>query len=59
MRPASFIAPFIYGHIVMATLAGFAFFGQFPDALSLVGIASIVASGAGIALYERRGAGET
>lgn len=53
LAPASFIAPFIYGHIVMATAAGFVFFGQFPDALSLVGIAAIVASGAGIALHER------
>ncbi len=52
--PASFIAPLIYNHIVLATLAGYAFFGQFPDALSLVGLAAILGSGAGIALYERR-----
>jgi drug/metabolite transporter (DMT)-like permease len=51
--PASFIAPLIYNHIVIATLAGLVFFGQFPDAVSLVGIAAILASGAGIALYER------
>lgn len=51
--PASFIAPLIYNHIVLATLAGLVFFGQFPDALSLAGIAAILASGAGIALYER------
>jgi len=51
--PASFIAPLIYNHIVLATLAGLVFFGQFPDAVSLAGMAVIVASGAGIALYER------
>ena len=53
LAPASFIAPFIYGHIVLATAMGFVFFGQFPDAVSLAGIAAIVSSGAGIALYER------
>jgi drug/metabolite transporter (DMT)-like permease len=51
--PASFVAPLIYNHIVLATLAGWAFFGDFPDAWSLAGMAVIVASGAGIALYER------
>jgi drug/metabolite transporter (DMT)-like permease len=54
LAPASFLAPFIYNHIVLATLAGLAFFGQFPDAISLAGIAVILASGAGIALYERQ-----
>jgi drug/metabolite transporter (DMT)-like permease len=54
LAPASFIAPFIYVHIVQATLAGLVFFGQFPDAVTLAGIAIILASGAGIALYERR-----
>lgn len=54
LAPASFIAPFIYVHIVQATLAGLVFFGQFPDAVTLGGIAVILASGAGIALYERR-----
>jgi drug/metabolite transporter (DMT)-like permease len=53
LAPASFLAPFIYNHIVLATLAGLVFFGQFPDAVSLAGIAVILASGAGIALYER------
>jgi drug/metabolite transporter (DMT)-like permease len=51
--PASFIAPLIYNHIVLATVAGLVFFGQFPDAVSLAGMAVILASGAGIALYER------
>jgi drug/metabolite transporter (DMT)-like permease len=54
LAPASFIAPLIYLHIVQATVAGLVFFGQFPDAVSLIGIAIILASGAGIALYEQR-----
>lgn len=53
MVPASFVAPLIYNHIVIATLAGWLFFGDFPDALSAAGMAIIVASGAGIALHER------
>ncbi len=54
LAPASFIAPLIYCHIVMATASGWIFFGQFPDAVTLVGIAAIVASGAAIAAYESR-----
>jgi drug/metabolite transporter (DMT)-like permease len=53
LAPASFIAPFIYGHIVMATISGWIFFGQFPDGATLAGIATICASGALIALYEQ------
>lgn len=51
--PASYLAPFIYVHIAYATAFGWAVFGQFPDAITLAGIALIGASGAGIALYER------
>jgi drug/metabolite transporter (DMT)-like permease len=54
LAPASFIAPLIYLHIVQATVAGLVFFGQFPDAVSLAGIAIILVSGAGIAVYEQR-----
>jgi drug/metabolite transporter (DMT)-like permease len=54
LAPASFIAPLIYCHIVMATLSGWVFFGQFPDGVTMVGIAAIVASGAAIAAYESR-----
>jgi multidrug transporter EmrE-like cation transporter len=39
---------------VQATVAGLVFFGQFPDAVTLVGIAIILASGAAIAVYEQR-----
>jgi drug/metabolite transporter (DMT)-like permease len=51
--PVSFVAPFSYNHIVIATLAGLAFFGDFPDAVSLAGMAIIVASGVAITLHER------
>jgi drug/metabolite transporter (DMT)-like permease len=54
LAPASFIAPLIYLHVVQATIAGLVFFGQFPDAVTLVGIAIILASGAAIAGYEQR-----
>lgn len=54
LAPASFIAPFIYVHIVQATISGLVFFGQFPDAVTLVGIAIILASGAAIAVHEQR-----
>jgi drug/metabolite transporter (DMT)-like permease len=54
LAPASFIAPFIYVHIVQATISGYLFFGQLPDAVTLVGIAIILTSGAAIAAYEQR-----
>jgi hypothetical protein len=47
-------AQFIYVHIVQATISGFVFFGQFPDAVTLAGIAIILTSGAAIAAYEQR-----
>lgn len=54
LAPVSFIAPFIYLHVVQATVAGLVFFGQFPDATTLAGIAVILASGVAIAAYEQR-----
>lgn len=51
---ASLLAPFGYGEIVMATIVGYLGFGDFPDRLSWVGIAVIVASGVYIALREHR-----
>jgi len=52
--PASLIAPFIHCQTVMATLSGWLFFGQFPDAVTLAGIAAILASGAASAVHEKR-----
>jgi drug/metabolite transporter (DMT)-like permease len=52
---ASFIAPLTFLQIGWATAAGFAFFGQLPDSLSVLGIAVICAGGATMVLLERRG----
>lgn len=43
--PASVISPFIYAEIVMATLIGYLWFGDFPDAFTWTGIAILIASG--------------
>jgi len=55
--PASLLAPFTYSEIVMTTLLGFVFFGDFPDSWTWAGIAVIIGSGVYISLRERvRGA---
>lgn len=43
--PASVISPFIYAEIVTATLIGYLWFGDFPDAATWAGIAILIASG--------------
>lgn len=52
--PASMIAPFIYIQMVWATLWGYIVFDQWPDFFSFVGMATIVASGVGLLLHERK-----
>ena len=52
--PASIVAPFVYGNIVIATILGFVMFGDFPATLTWVGIAIVVASGIYIAVREGR-----
>ena len=42
---AGTIAPMTYGQLLMATLFGYLFFGDHPDALSFVGAAIIIGSG--------------
>jgi len=55
--PASLLAPFTYSEIIMTTLLGFVFFGDFPDTWTWAGIAVIIGSGVYISLRERvRGA---
>ncbi len=44
---ASVIAPLIYSQIIVATMFGFLFFGEWPDAIALLGLVIIIASGAG------------
>lgn len=55
--PASLLAPFSYSEIIMATILGYAVFGNFPDPWTWFGIAVIIASGVYISLRERRAGG--
>jgi len=50
--PASLLAPFLYLQIVAAAALGWLIWGQFPDAVSWLGIAVICTSGASLALWE-------
>ncbi|MFM7568940.1 MAG: DMT family transporter [Betaproteobacteria bacterium] len=53
---ASTLAPFSYAHAACSLITGLLFFGAFPDAVSLSGMALIVATGVAMAL-KRRAAG--
>lgn len=57
--PASLLAPFGYGEIVMAVIIGYFWFGDFPDLPTWVGIGILAASGIYISLREgkKRGKG--
>ncbi len=48
------IAPFFYSFAVWAMLSGLIVFNEWPNPLALLGIATIVASGLGIILVDRR-----
>ncbi len=50
--PASLLAPFVYLQIVAAAALGWFIWGDFPDAVSWLGIAVICASGASLAVWE-------
>lgn len=54
LAPASLLAPFVYIQIVAAASLGWLIWGQFPDALTWVGIAVICGSGASMAAWEWR-----
>ncbi|MFK7944087.1 MAG: DMT family transporter [Paracoccaceae bacterium] len=54
MLPASVLAPMQYLEIVSATLLGWWIFGDFPDSLTWVGTAIIVASGVYVFHRERK-----
>jgi drug/metabolite transporter (DMT)-like permease len=43
--PVSLLAPFTFLHMVLAVIFGLAFFGNFPDGLTLAGAAVIAAAG--------------
>jgi drug/metabolite transporter (DMT)-like permease len=53
--PASMLAPFLYMQIISATALGWLAWGQFPDAITWLGIAIICGSGILIAMLEWRG----
>lgn len=53
--PASMLAPFLYLQIVAASTTGWLIWGQFPDALTWVGIGIICASGISVGYLEWRG----
>ena len=42
---ASVIAPLVYTQLIAATILGYAAFGDWPDGLSLTGLAVILTSG--------------
>ncbi len=50
---ASLLAPFTYSEIIMTTLLGFVFFGDFPDRWTWAGITVIICSGVYISVRER------
>jgi drug/metabolite transporter (DMT)-like permease len=51
---ARVVAPFYYSFTLMAVVAGSVFFSEYPNALSLVGIAMIIACGLGVLYFERK-----
>ncbi len=48
------VAPFYYALTVFAAISGAAFFSEFPNTLSLVGIAMIITCGVGVLLLEEK-----
>jgi len=52
--PASALTPFTYVQLVFATLIGWLVFGNFPDSLTLTGMAIIACSGLLLTWHERR-----
>ncbi|MGI9426408.1 MAG: DMT family transporter [Hyphomicrobiaceae bacterium] len=52
--PVAVLAPFQYLEIISATMLGLIIFGDFPDALTWLGIAIIVSSGLFVFYRERR-----
>jgi len=57
--PASVLAPFGYGEIVMAVIIGYVWFDDFPDMPTWVGIAILAVSGIYISVRESKKRGKT
>lgn len=51
---ASLLAPLAYTEMVMATVAGWWFFGDFPDGWTFVGVGILIASAVYISVRERK-----
>jgi drug/metabolite transporter (DMT)-like permease len=51
---ASLLAPLAFTEIVVATLLGYAFFGDLPDRWTVLGVAILIASAVYISVRERR-----
>ena len=52
--PASLLAPFAYIQLLWVSILGMAVFGDFPDSITLLGIAIVVAGGLLVAASHRR-----
>jgi drug/metabolite transporter (DMT)-like permease len=52
--PATLLAPFGYGQLLVVLSLGWLVFGQLPDGIALTGIALIAASGLGLIVSSRR-----
>jgi drug/metabolite transporter (DMT)-like permease len=51
--PSSMLSPFMYAQLIMALFLGWLVFGQLPDALAMLGMATIAASGLVLILAHR------
>jgi len=52
--PSSMLSPFMYAQLITALFLGWLVFGQLPDALAIVGMATIAASGLLLILAHRQ-----
>ncbi len=53
MAPASTLAPLVYFQLIAATLLGWSVFGDWPDAITLIGLALLISTGIGSATLKR------
>ena len=54
LAPARVVAPFYYSFALIAMGFGAVIFGEWPNALAILGIAMIIVCGVGVVLYEER-----
>jgi drug/metabolite transporter (DMT)-like permease len=51
--PATLLAPFVYTQLLWTMLAGYLVFGDFPDGVSILGMAIIVGAGLYLVGHQR------